>query len=145
MRSSSPYLYMVIIILLSLMFIASVYANRMRDEGYDHPILSEVRTRFSKLDPSYAEIPLKQGHESYTDNKAAITLCLRNPDTRKYYKINDIMYVALHELSHIVTPTYDDHGPMFKKNFNELLKKADKVGVYNISEPAPTSYCGVGP
>ena len=142
---SPPYLYMVATIVIGLLIIGSVYANRMRDEGYSNPVLREVRQRFTKLDPSYADIPLKQGWESYTDNKTAITLCLTDPDTKKYYDINSVMYVALHELSHIITPTYDNHGEEFKRNFTALLQRADKAGIYDSSKSIPVTYCGVGP
>ena len=115
----------------------------MRDESYNNPILREIKRRFSILNPQYGNIPLKEGHESYTDNKTAITLCLKDPETDKYYDMNSIMYVSLHELSHIITKSYEDHGTDFKKNFRMLLDLADQKGIYDSNRPILRTYCGV--
>lgn len=108
----------------------------------DHPILDEVRERFRKLNPKYGDIPLKKGSSAYTENKRAITLCLKDPHSNKYYSMNTIMYVALHELAHVITKSHG-HGEEFKRNFKQLLDKATQIGIYNPSIPIPNTYCGV--
>ena len=86
----------------------------------NHPLLVDVKNNFSKIKPDYANIPLREGDSAYTENKAAITLCLKDPHTGTHYDMNTIMYVALHELAHMITPQ-QGHGAEFKKNFADLL------------------------
>jgi hypothetical protein len=107
-----------------------------------HPLLDEVRDNFSKINPKYTEIPLIEGDSAYTENKAAITLCLKDPKTNTYYDMNTIMYVALHELAHMVTSS-TGHGKEFKKNFANLLRTGAQLGFYNPKKPMPSTYCGV--
>jgi len=112
--------------------------------SHNHPILNQVRANFAKLNPDYSKIPLREGNSAYTENKSVITLCLRDPETKKYYDINTIMYVALHELGHMVSRT-QGHNDEFRGNFSTLLRKAAEIGIYNPSLPIPETYCGIGP
>lgn len=108
-----------------------------------HPILDEVKRRFRIIDEKYARIPLRTGDKSFTEDKSVITLCVMNPRTGEYYDINTVMYVALHELAHVITPFgKETHGPEFKNNFASLLKRAHIVGVYDSRQPIPVAYCG---
>jgi len=111
----------------------------------NHPVLNEISRRFSLLSPKYGNIPLKSGNKSYTEDKTIITLCLVDPETKKYYDINILMYVALHELSHCVTKAdgTQSHGDEFKNNFVSLLKQASNIGIYDPKQTIPLTYCGV--
>ncbi len=116
----------------------------------DSQVLNTVRENFIKIRPDYGNIPLYEGDSSYTDNKFSITLCIVDPKTKQYYDMNTIMYVALHELAHIVTPWTDEkgkrrkeHDEQFKKNFRKLLKRASTLGLYNPSIATPETYCGL--
>ena len=108
-----------------------------------HPLLDQVRSNFAMIDPKHASIPLRIGDSAYTENKEVITLCLTDPDTNQYYDINTIMYVALHELAHVVSSN-QGHGDEFKKNFADLLKKGAELGIYDPKKPIPAQYCKVG-
>jgi hypothetical protein len=87
---------------------------------------------------------LREGGSAYTENKTVITLCLKNPENGYYYNSNTIMYVALHELAHIISKT-QGHNDEFNNNFAMLLKQAETRGIYNPRIPIPTTYCGIGP
>lgn len=113
-----------------------------RDDTGREPMLMTVRQKFSKLHPEFAKIPLAEGDSSYTDNKAAITLCLRDPKTNKKYSENTITYVGLHELAHVISKTHG-HGDEFKKNFAILLQEATNMGMYDPTDPMPSNYCGL--
>ena len=54
-----------------------------------------------------------------------------------------MMFVALHELAHIMTKSIG-HTEEFWNNFRYLLKKAIKLGLYNDVnfEKNPVDYCG---
>lgn len=109
-----------------------------------HPVLEQIRERFTVLDSKFGEIPLRVGERSFTEDKTVITLCIVNPHTNKFYDINTLMYVGLHELAHTLTKADgpDSHGDEFKRNFAKLLKLAQEKGIYDATQPIPTSYCG---
>lgn len=138
-----------IVVLFSVIGILVLYYYFSRSqENYthqDHPVLNQIRENFKLIKKEYGEIPLREGGSSYTENKSAITLCLTDPKTKRFYDMNTLMYVALHELAHTVTKSSgdDSHGDEFKKNFIILLKRADALGLYNSSQPIPLTYCGI--
>jgi hypothetical protein len=133
-----------VIILFALAIGAMTFISSRSYFSSRHPLLDRVRDSFAKLDPEYAKIPLHTGDSSYTENKEVITLCLSDPDTGKYYNANVIIYVALHELAHTLTPSGEpEHGDQFKKNFAELLRRAAEAGIYDPRKAIPSTYCRV--
>ena len=126
--------------LLLLLFLA---LRKPRDDTNSVPLLRLVRANFAKLDPKFAEIPLHAGTSAYTDNKSVITLCLADPATGVSYDINTLMYVALHELAHVISVGIG-HGEEFLANFAKLRERAEQLGVYDSSKPIAKTYCGVG-
>jgi hypothetical protein len=136
----------VAILILALIMVVIVWSFVSSRSYYSHdnPILNQVRDNFSRLNPDYSKIPLREGNSAYTENKKMITLCLKDPETNKYYDINTIMYVALHELAHVVSVTHG-HNEEFKKNFSILLREAARKGIYDPRIEVPQTYCGVGP
>lgn len=70
-----------------------------------------------------------------------IHLCVRHPN-HKFYTINQLMFVVLHELAHMVTPSYY-HTPAFWMNFIQLLHFASETGVYQLEDysKTPFVYC----
>ena len=85
-------------------------------------------------------------HTSYSINKGEkIVLCLRSKDGKnRMVKKNVIMFVALHELAHIMTISVG-HTKEFWDNFEFLLKEAVRLGIYNHIDfnSDPHYYCGV--
>lgn len=151
-KPQRSYLWVWIILGLALVFffLGMWWANNKSHRSYysnDNPIINKVRENFGKMHPDYFRIPIREGDSSYTEGKKFITLCLKNPETGGYYDMNTIMYVALHELAHLVSSSYgtpgDEHNAEFRKNFNMLLDRAEKLGFYNPSIPIPKTYCGV--
>ena len=135
----------VVLLFFSLVVVATFALSSRSTVSSNDPMLKQVRDNFSKINPRYASIPLRSGDSAYTENKEVITLCLINPDTGQYYDINTIMYVALHELAHVITPPgEEEHGEKFKKNFADLLRKGAELGIFNPRKPIPATYCKVG-
>ena len=58
--------------------------------------------------------------------------------------LNVIMFVAFHEMAHIMTLS-TGHTEEFWNNFKFILKNAVKIGVYKYIDFAskPLNYCGV--
>lgn len=134
-------LLLVIVIIVFVFAILYVFKNN-KPKGPPHPIIQKISQNFSLIKPEYRDIPIYQGDSSYTENKNVITLCLKDPDHKSYYDMNTLMYVALHELAHVITTTIG-HDENFKKNFSKLLIKAERLGLYNPNIPLPKKYCGV--
>ena len=82
---------------------------------------------------------------AYSVNKGEeLSLCIREKDSEKFIDDNTIIFVAIHELAHIMTPE-TGHTPLFWDNMKYLLEKASSSGIYmpiNYSE-SPVKYCGM--
>lgn len=93
-----------------------------------------------RYDPGHFE----EGKRSFTVSKGRkISMCLRN-ESGKLYSDNTIMFVLLHELSHVAINTHD-HTPEFWDTFGRILKEAHLFGIYNPVNYAtnPEKYCGI--
>ena len=91
------------------------------------------------------ENPPDGEYTSYTLNKGEeIALCLRSKKTNKLHDINLIMYVVLHELSHVACPE-QDHTELFKKIFVFFLGIAVQLNIYTNTDYIlrPHEYCGL--
>ena len=84
-------------------------------------------------------------YTSYSINKGEeLVFCLRSKYTNKLHDINDIMYVAIHEIAHIGCPEIG-HTPLFKKINKFLLERAVNKGLYTFENYRKTQkeYCGI--
>ena len=111
----------------------------------------EERDGISKLKNKYNPHTLTETEEnskytSYSLNKGErIALCIRekkNPLT--FETENTIIFVAIHELSHIMTESIG-HEKEFWDNMEFLLKKAHEVGIYEPIDYTKNNaeYCGM--
>lgn len=108
-----------------------------------HPVLEELKKNLVKIDPSFGTIHIYPSGETYAHNKRDIYICIQNQDG-KYYDMNTLVYVSLHEIAHIITRgEKEDHDEKFLKNFSILLKKAREKGVFDGRKPIPKDYCKV--
>jgi len=84
-------------------------------------------------------------YTAYSQNKGEkIAFCLNTEkDGNKLIDPNTLMFVAIHELSHIATKSIG-HKDEFWQNFKFLLGEAKKIGVYNPEDykKNPRRYCG---
>jgi hypothetical protein len=83
------------------------------------------------------------GTTSYSINKGEqIILCLRT--NNKLVDINTMMFVVLHELSHIAT-TDIGHTPNFWSNFRWILEESINIGMYTKQDfdKHKVEYCGM--
>jgi predicted metal-dependent hydrolase len=82
---------------------------------------------------------------SYSINKGEeIVFCLRSKNNDKIHDINELMYVAIHEIAHVGCPEIG-HTPLFRRINKELLKYAIECGVYKYKDynSSPEDYCGI--
>tara|TARA_B110000285_G_scaffold235337_1_gene316427 strand:+ start:4303 stop:4881 length:579 start_codon:yes stop_codon:yes gene_type:complete len=82
---------------------------------------------------------------AYSVNKGEeLSICLRERETEKFINNNIILFVAIHELAHIMTKE-TGHPPVFWDNMKYLLEKASLVGIYHPQDYSkePVMYCGM--
>jgi uncharacterized protein YxeA len=90
-------------------------------------------------------------YTSYTINKGEmIVFCIRSKSISDLIRDNNIhnknlvMYVALHEISHVACPEYG-HTDLFKKIFKFICESAIEMGIYTKIDfdNYPEVYCGM--
>ena len=94
----------------------------------------------------YETLPTSE-FTAYSENKGEkLAFCL---DTEKNSKgrlidINTLMYVALHEVSHIATKSIG-HNDEFWNNFKFMITEAKEINIYNPInyKKEPARYCGM--
>ena len=81
---------------------------------------------------------------AYSVNKGdELSLCLRNKDN-SFIETNTIMFVAIHEIAHIMT-LETGHTDKFWENMRYLLDNPIELGIYYQVDysKVPTEYCGM--
>jgi len=97
-------------------------------------------------DNIYEGTPDNGNNTSYTLNKGEkLVFCLRsNENPSKIHELNLLMYVSIHELSHIASKSYG-HNAEFRRNFSWLLKHSVDIGIWNYINYGLINkeYCGI--
>jgi hypothetical protein len=146
------------------------FVQNLPDKQKAADILSSIRTKLTNLvssfkedinsnqDPAYQRLIQKFNPEvleendinadstSYSENKGQkIIVCIRHKkEPYPFVDENTIMFVLLHELSHLMTES-TGHTSEFWTNFRRLLHDSVKKGVYtpiNYTQ-TPQNYCGM--
>lgn len=84
-------------------------------------------------------------HTSYSLNKGELLVfCIRSKETYKIHDINELMYVAIHEIAHIGCPEVG-HTDLFYKINKFLINKAIEYGIYKYINynVINKEYCGM--
>ena len=83
---------------------------------------------------------------AYSENKGEkLAFCLNTTkEGNKLIDISTLTFVALHELSHVMTESIG-HKQEFWQNFKFLLENAKEAGIYNPVDykKKPQEYCGM--
>jgi len=82
---------------------------------------------------------------SYSINKGEeLVFCIRSKSNNQIHDINELMYVAIHEVSHIGCPE-TGHTRLFAKINLFLLQRAVQMGLYHYRDYSsnPVEYCGM--
>lgn len=121
--------------------------NKYKNSNNDKIKYINYRLKATYNSESLTEnFPSKKGSNvSYNVNKGKeISLCLRDYNTKNFHDVNNIMFVAIHELAHSCTKSYD-HNYEFWNNFKFLLENAIESNLYrNINyKSSPTNYCSM--
>jgi hypothetical protein len=123
--------------------IFKTYLSQNADKYPEYkPYIKQFTTRVTHL-VLYENKPGSK-YTSFTVNKGEeMALCLRSKNGQ-LHDINLIMYVVLHEMSHIACPEVD-HTELFKKIFKFFIIVAVQLNIYqNVNyQLDPVEYCGM--
>ena len=126
--------------------IVSLY-NRLKEKFPDKPQIRQWIQNFTPDANRFQEATPDAEHTSYSVNKGEkIHLCLRQREGNNESLVSEnvMVFVSLHEMAHVVTPSLG-HGPDFWNNFAWLLKQAEEMNIYKYQDfkAHPVAYCGL--
>ena len=113
-----------------------------------HPDKPNIRRLVKKFNPKkiVETLPTSE-YTAYSENKGEkIAFCLnkKKNDNNNLIDENTLMFVAIHELSHVASESIG-HNKEFWDNFKFLLKEATDAGVYKMIDYQANNqeYCGM--
>jgi hypothetical protein len=125
--------------------------NGQKDPRYieNSPYILQLKRNIQNI--VIKESSAYSSYTSYSLNKGEeIVFCIRSKSISSYiqknnmHEFNLVMYVLLHEISHIACPEYD-HTPLFKSIFKFICEEAIELGIYKYINfiDKPREYCGM--
>ena len=125
--------------------------SHCNDENNQKDYSEKTKTDVKRMKNNYNENNISESspgntYTSYSINKGEkLVFCLRQKDgSDELVDINTLMFVAIHELAHLMTESIG-HTPDFWNNMRFLLKVGIKLNVYKHQDFAsnPEKYCGM--
>ena len=120
------------------------FCEKMKLKYRNDPRISRMVNKFNP--DNIVETEPGSKYTSYSINKGEkMVLCLRSRDGQnRLVKENVIMFVALHEMAHIMTLSVG-HTKEFWDNFEFILKEATEMGIYQHIDFNGDNYdyCGI--
>lgn len=120
--------------------------KHLKQTHMEKPFVKQMIDNFDCSADRFSESTPDAQFTSYSVNKGEkIFMCLRQRNEKEeLVQENIILFVALHEMSHVGTVSVG-HTPEFWNNFAWLLKQAEATKIYEYSNFAahPVEYCGV--
>jgi len=118
--------------------------NYLKQKYPDDPRVQRLVERF---DPTVISETLPTSmHTAYSQGKGEkIAFCLdKKKGGNQLADVNTVTFVALHELSHIMTVQVG-HPLVFWENFRFLLENAKQIGIIQLVDykKHPVQYCGM--
>lgn len=111
-----------------------------------YPKHKGIARLYKNYDPeNVSEGGTETGYTSYSVNKGEkIVMCIRQKGNDEFVGTNVLLYVAIHELAHLMTKGMG-HTEKYWDNFRFLLKEAVEIGVYKKVDYTrhPKKYCGI--
>jgi len=138
--------FLILVILLSGMFIIiSIYMSRYL-KVYDDPLLQRIYLDLKKVYPyiDSKNIKLYGANNTLTENKKKIFLWFKKKNG-EYYDYNTLLYLAIHELAHVINNEYHtghNHGEKFNELNDTLLTRAYDKGLLDKNKEIEYDMCG---
>jgi hypothetical protein len=126
--------------------IISDYDSKKLNSPTDDKFIGYVRTIKERLPfVKISENPTDSQYTSYSVNKGEeLVFCIRDKKRFKLHDINELLYVAIHEIAHIGCPEIG-HTDLFQSINLYLLKKAVCYKIYKYIDyyEHNKDYCGM--
>ena len=123
--------------------------NILYKKREEYPEFKEyIELLYINLHPERTQIyenDINSKYTSYSVNKGEeIVFCLRSKEDDSIHDINELMYVAIHEIAHVGCPEIG-HTPLFLNINKILLEQAIECNVYKYKNYNiyPENYCGI--
>jgi len=127
-------------------FVKQLYLNRGIYSPDVVPYIMRLHSRYHPDRTRFSEGIPDPGKSTFTLNKGeSIVFCLAGEGMDQPYELNVLVYVAIHELAHVGTPTKDHYGPEFQYLHAFHLKEAIRQCIYTPRDFSknPVNYCNV--
>jgi hypothetical protein len=111
------------------------------DSSYTQALLRNYDGKLEEETPKNLE-----NLTSYTIDKEKIISCLRTKgDNHSLHDYNLLLYVFIHEMSHMANDRSYGHDVLFDQSFEFLLKRATDLGILKRIdfEKNPVNFCGL--
>lgn len=135
--SKKTTLRIAVVLFIIVLLLLAVQIKEDMDEA--EPKVMEIKRLITPVHPAIANMTFRKGRKSYTLNKEIIHLCIYDANG-KYYDNNMLIYVALHEVAHVLCDEIG-HTDKFYRIHEELIQKATEQGIFNPSIPLVQHYC----
>jgi len=118
----------------------------LKQKYYEKPFVKQMIDNFDCSAERFSESTPDAQYTSYSVNKGEkVVMCLRQRNEKEeLVQENIILFVALHEMSHVGTSTIG-HTPEFWNHFAWILEQAEAIDIYQYTNfnAHPVEYCGV--
>lgn len=120
-----------VVVILILFFYKLLFELYLYYKNQRNPLIQKIKNDLKHLSPVANNLTIYEGDQSYTYNKRRIYLCLYD-SKGKQYPYDSLIYVAIHELSHVLCEE-TGHTTKFWEINDNLLQEAKSKGIYNGS------------
>jgi predicted metal-dependent hydrolase len=115
-------------------------------ETYQDPLLDKIYKDLKLIYPDLDQkkIKLYGANDTLTEDKKHMYLCIRKKNG-EYYDYPSILYIAIHELAHVLNDEYDtesQHGDKFNNLNQVLLQKAQDLKLLPKNLKVNYDMCG---
>jgi hypothetical protein len=135
--SKKTALRIAVVLFIITVFMLGIQIKEDMDEN--EPKVMEIKRLIAPVHPAIQNMTFRKGGKSYTLNKEVIHLCIFD-ENGKYYDNNMLIYVALHEVAHVLCDEIG-HTDKFHRIHEDLTQKAADMGIFNPSIPLVQHYC----
>jgi len=120
--------------------------NEKKIETYQDPLLDKIYKDLKLIYPDLDQKKIKMygANDTLTEDKKIMYLCIRKKNG-EYYDYPSILYIAIHELAHVLNDEYDthsEHGDKFNNLNKVLLQKAYELNLLPKNLKVNYDMCG---
>lgn len=116
----------VFVLLLIVLWMYFITNTITQDQEIVDRLIHDLKKILEPIQPNIV-FSLVSDSKTYTSNKRVIHILIVDPKTSKTYNYNTLLYVAIHELTHVMCPE-EGHTDLYYKYNKLLVDQAIKDG-----------------